>query len=97
MLRFFLFNDAANRGAYFFVGTMNTADPAAGSAFAFGKIVVSSEDAPSTCLVELGVFDPADPFITRKRCDIFPCCAGGGIVRKSLSKIGRNFSVYCAS
>lgn len=59
-------------GTHGFVGTMDTANPAAGAAFAFQQLFGCSFDAASPCLDLLGVFYPADKFIASQRRDIFP-------------------------
>ncbi len=68
-----------------FVGTVRTANPAAGASLAFGQIFDRSSYMLGTRLGSLDIDRPTNPLVSCKRCNIFPCQKRLGTCRQSLS------------
>ena len=58
-----------HRRANGLVGSMNTADPATGTALALGQFRADSLYTPRAGCLLLCILDPAEPFIACKWCD----------------------------
>lgn len=74
---------------------MSAAYPAAWAAHAFDEFFWYARDATVACFDQLGIFDPADPFVASELCNIFPELSGSFVTKQGLRKISRQF-VNCA-
>ena len=70
---------------------MNTPNPAARSSFAFSKLSVCALDALASGLDKLGIFYPANPFVTSERCDVVPGFERVSIDRQCLAQVSWHF------
>ena len=58
---------------------VGAARPATGAAFAGGEIFLGAGDASGSSVSFLGVFYPANPFVTGQRGDVFPLRQHGAV------------------
>jgi hypothetical protein len=74
-------------GADRFVGAVDTADPAAGTAHAFKKFLASSFDPAVASVDKFGVFNPADPLVAGEGRKTVPYVHNSGICCQCLSQV----------
>jgi len=87
----FLLRDFSAVGGPLFSGAlaMSASGPAAGSTLAFLELLLCPANSPLPGHELLGIFNPANEFVTRERRDVHPRIKGRGIGNQRLAQVPR--------